>query len=130
MESAAADVLQRYQEMVQQDKPKNNLPEDATVHNLISDALYFLNSLEEYSELVNNVFARTGTPVFEAAIRYHQVKQYTWSRPHIQSHVSGQRRDQLCVAQPATVACEGIPQLHHMAVLWLATGALLLVPGK
>ncbi|CAG5111487.1 Oidioi.mRNA.OKI2018_I69.chr2.g5791.t1.cds [Oikopleura dioica] len=60
MESAAADVLQRYQEMVQQDKPKNNLPDDATVHNLISDALYFLNSLEEYSELVNQIFTHTG----------------------------------------------------------------------
>ena len=46
--------------MVQQDKPKNNLPDDATVHNLISDALYFLNSLEEYSELVNQIFTHTG----------------------------------------------------------------------
>ena len=64
MESAAADVLQRYQEMVQQDKPKNNLPEDATVHNLISDALYFLNSLEEYSELVNQVFAHSENGIY------------------------------------------------------------------
>lgn len=64
MEEYILIISKRYQEMVQQDKPKNNLPDDATVHNLISDALYFLNSLEEYSDLVSQVFTHTGNGKF------------------------------------------------------------------